>query len=169
MTSRALLFVATSLAAAAAGCVDGDLATEPAAREEIRLPDVVVYVPDGEHGRTLVPEDATYIHLAWTPGPNEKSSYVWGIVNNEVRYIYQVYRDDRDDIDREFILSILEREAAGAVRGHSIAGTTGSGLPRPPTPPGEPPFSQAYAAAIVEAGAATKITTLEMLRTISEE
>jgi hypothetical protein len=171
MTLRASLIMVTTTLAAAGGCTtaDRDPETTVAARDEIRLPAVVPYKPGNVDPDSLVPDGLSYIHLAYTPGDDERSSYVWGIADGRVLYIYRVgSEEDDDDLRNQFIIKIREREAANAHIGHGIAGTTGSGVPRPPTPPGEPEFSQDYAAAVLTAAGITQTATEEMVWTLTD-
>lgn len=166
MTSRISLCLAT--AALTLGCTQLDDPDTTAVGREIALPRVEPYVPGRTDPASLAPRDARYMQLTVTPGPDTRSRYAWGIGGGTVYYIYAVTTDDVPELEHDFVKVMMEREQLGASLGYGVAGTGNVGVPRPPTPPGEPPFSQAYAAAVVDGAIASENVTTTMADKLAE-
>jgi hypothetical protein len=107
------------------------------------VPEIVRWEERPGDTATLFPDGIAHLHTALV-ADDAGAMLAWGIASGEVLWIYRVGERDHSGFLSVLTQAWSERERAGAGRSHSVAGTTSGSVPRPPTPPGQPPFSDAY-------------------------
>ena len=148
---------------ALAGCIDQ--APEPAsAAARITIPAVVDYIPGRIPAGTLFPAGVDHLQVIYTPG-QVGVAYAWGIAGGQILWIYRVSDSDAARFPAEATSSWLDTEALDARASFGGAGTVKGEIPKPPTPPGQPEFSLAYAELVV---AAAQVHTAETQAMIAD-
>jgi hypothetical protein len=155
-----------ALLVALAGCIEpspeAEPSTDPAAR--VTIPAVVDYRPGTIPAGTLFPAGVEHLQVMYTPG-QVGITYAWGIAGERILWIYRVRVADGDParILAEAAEGWLDAEELDARASFGGAGTVKGELPKPPTPPGQPEFTLAYAELVVAAAQVHAAETQAMI------
>lgn len=148
---------------ALAGCIDQAPDPDPApAAARLTIPAVENYLPGRVPPGTLFPVGIEHVHVVYTPG-QVGTSYRWGIAGGTILWIYRVSDPNATQFEVDWHDAWLDAEALDARASFGTAGSIKGEIPKPPTPPGQPEFSLAYAERVVAAAQLHATETIEML------